>query len=767
MKKYLIIFIAIIILLIPAIWFGGRWILLFSTADYEGEIKLAGVRDSIEITFDERGIPQVWASNDADLYFAFGWLHASERLFQMELVRRFAAGELSEIFGQVAYPVDFGQRRMGFARKAKEDFASLEPDVRALLQSYCDGINAWIDYKSILPPEFVLLRLSPREWEPLDCLTIALYQTWYAHSLMDKDYQYYQLIENFGQEIQRLLIETKNWSPPTVHNSFAESYVGFHLNPPQMTLASNSWAISPEKSASGSAIHASDPHLMINQIPGFWYIVGLHSEQGFDALGVTVPGLPFVAMGHTGRIAYGFTVASVDLVDYYVQPRHSEDSLQVLAAAGYERMGAVQEEIRVKDFEQPRVETFYYTSNGVVVESDPDQVVTLRWAGFDFNAADILNHGMKLPTVDNFQDFRRTVTNLGALDVNWTYSDIDGNIGYQLGSPVPRRDYENTFDRLDAADVANQWRGYYPLNQTPHLQNPVEGWLASCNNQIVSERWFYELPGFYDPYRIVRISELLGRNMRFTRSQMAKMQLDWVSVAARRWKSLMRDGALELEMNDLTERIDLWDGVMFKHGRLPALFALWWEFLAHPIFYDDLRDNWRLGQIIQEEVLTNNLQTIIDNLDTPGVQETAVDVSAIALDSALSHLDDRVYEDICQLYITHPLSQVKWLDHWLNLNRGPFGMGGDFASLNANLTLYEQAERRFNTLVGPSMRFVLNWAEIDSFSIILNLGQSGNPFSPHYDDFFDLWRNGEEWIVPFTREKVYKNRKSLLRLVPK
>ncbi|NIS46030.1 MAG: hypothetical protein GWN00_13020, partial [Aliifodinibius sp.] len=224
---------------------------------------------------------------------------------------------------------------------------------------------------------------------------------------------------------------------------------------------------------------------------------------------------------------------------------------------------------------------------------------------------------------------RRIITNLGALDVNWTYSDTNGNIGYQLGAPVPQRDYTNTFTRLEAENPANHWKGYYPLDRTPHMVNPQEGWLASCNNQIVSEEWPYEIAGFYDPYRIVRIDELLKQDAKFTRYEMLRMQLDWVSISARRWKSLMRDGAEKLDMPNLADTIVRWDGVMFKHGKLPGLFALWWEFLAHPIFDDDLEDNWRLGQIIQEEVLTNNVETIIDNLNTPEAQETLKDISKI------------------------------------------------------------------------------------------------------------------------------------------
>lgn len=765
LRKFLIVFISGVLLLIPALWFGGRWLLSFSTAKYEGEIKLPGVANPIEITFDQKGIPQIWAKNNYDLYYALGWVHASERLFQMELIRRFAAGELSEIFGAVAYPIDLFQRKIGFMRKAKRDYADLDLQTLSLLQSYCAGINARIKYKRILPPEFVIMRLSPREWKPVDCLSIALYQTWYSNSLMNDNLQYQQLIEDLGTDIEPLLTQSKSWSPTIVYQGQANTALPFSA--PVMTFASNSWTISPDRSVSGKAIHACDPHLIVNQIPCFWYAVGLHSQEGINTLGVTVPGLPLVAMGHTDRIAFGFNVAAVDLVDYYVEKRNPVDSMQVLTPEGYRKIEVVTEEIAVKDFDDPKIETVYLTPNGVVVENDSDRVVSLKWAGFDFSAADILHAAFQLPLVDNFEDFRKVVTNFGALDVNWSYSDSEGNIGYQLGSPLPIRDYPQTFSRLEGENPLNQWKGYRPLEETPHEMNPDKGWLASCNNQIVPDDYPYKIRGFYDPYRIVRISELLDQDMKFSKSEILKMQLDWVSVAARRWKGLMQQGAEKLRLTGLAQTIETWNGVMFKHGKIPAIFALWWEFLAHPLFYDDLGENWRRGQVIQEEVMSSNFTRLIDNVNTVGVEETLTDISATALDSALHHLHNRVYAEVAHLNIAHPLSQVRLLDYWLSLNRGPFEMGGDFSCLNANWTVFEPEHNRFSTLVGPSMRFVLDWAEVDSFSMIINLGQSGNPFSPHYDDFLDTWLNGQIWIVPFSKEKVYEAKKSLLRILPR
>ena len=190
MKKIIIRITAAIIFLLIVLWFGGKFVLSFSTADYDGTIKLNSIKAPVEISFDDKGIPQVWAESNNDLFFTLGWLHASERLFQMELVRRYSKGELSELFGEIAFELDYRQRKIGFYRRSQSDFSDLSAETLETLQAYCRGINERIDYKSILPPEFVILCLTPEKWKPEDCLTIMYYQSWFAHELMDRDPYY-------------------------------------------------------------------------------------------------------------------------------------------------------------------------------------------------------------------------------------------------------------------------------------------------------------------------------------------------------------------------------------------------------------------------------------------------------------------------------------------------------------------------------------------------------------------------------------------------
>jgi penicillin amidase len=714
-----------LLLLAALVWFGVPLYLKRSVATYDGTLT-AGVAAPVEITFDAKGIPQVWAKTDADAFFAIGWLHGSERLFQMELVRRLARGELSEVFGEAAYETDVLQRKIGFARQA--DASKLTPGARLATQRYVDGVNAAIAGAKVLAPELVLLRLKPRPWTLEDCLAISNYQTWFSHQLMDQDERYQRMIEKIGLPAQALSRAGHPWSPPTVPSPVGDM---------RITTASNSWVVAPSRSASKAALHAADPHLSIDQVPGLWYLAGLHSEEGLDIVGVTYGGAPFVVMGHNADIAFSFTVASVDLIDYY----HDAP-----------RGPAIREEIRVKGEDAPRVLEVRQGARGVMI----DGKTSLRWAGFDFEPAALTDSALRLQKARTFEEFRRAVTGFGALDANWIYSDRAGNIGYQLGAPVPVRDYD-AYARQNAADARTAWRGY--VQETPHALNPAQGFLASCNNQPVSGN---VIPGFYDPYRIARATPLLGGLKPAAPQDMERMQLDLVSGIAARWKSLAEQGARAAGLGAEAQMLAAWDGRMAADSRAAALFAAWWRRLARPIFEDDLGKEWDDGRVLLDEALATRTP-LLDDQRTPNV-ETAIDMSARAMREAREIANGRTWGEACTLLIRHPLARVQVLDTWLRLNRGPFAGSGDPGSLNANFFSYHEESKSFRTHVGPSMRFVLDWADVDAFSIYGALGQSGNPFSPHYDDFLELARKGGRWNVPFTREKVYAAKTSMVTL---
>ncbi len=766
MLKFFAILLCLFFFMLVIVWFAGPWLLSFSVADSSGSISVPSLERPIEITFDAKGIPQIWAETDEDAMFALGWLHASERLFQMELIRRMAVGELAELFGEFAYDMDVFQRRLGIKRMAQQGVRKLTPETRELLEQYSQGINAWIAHKRILPPEFILINTTPEPWTPLDSLAIMLYQTWYVTEGMDANKDFHVLITRFGENLSQTLHTPLPWTHSIVEHpprslSFRRSRFPF-----RMTTASNSWVVSPRKSTTGAALHASDPHIEIWQVPVLWYIVGLHSREGLQFVGITAPGLPFGAMGHNGTIAYGFTLAGVDLVDYYRYQRHPDDTLKILTEHGYTPLTKRQEQIIVSGEEVQRTVEVYETDRGVVMEQTPEEVIVLKWAAFDFDIGESFSSAFSIMSAQDFPEFQEAVSGVGAFNVNWTYSDIHGNIGYQLGTSVPKRQYVNTFQYQDGADPATAWKGYYQPDELPSVLNPAKGWLASCNNTIVPEDWPYPLPQVYDPFRILRITDLFTEKETYSPHDMREMQMDVVSGIALQWKSLFASAAEYLGQQELARRILAWNGEMRVDEPLAYVFFSWWNDLPRVLFEDNLGDEWRHGEAIPEFVLTYHMQDIIDDQRTADHIETLDEIAANTLKSVLPRAEGKTLRDVSQYTIEHPLSEFPVLDSWLDLNRGPFYLPGDGGTLRVNWLWRDEKSGQFYTTIGPSMRYVMDWADVDDFCIYLNMGQSGNPFSPHYDDFLEIWLNGGDWNVPFHKEKVYARKASLLRLIP-
>ncbi len=350
-RNIILSLVLIFILFLGIAVFWGYLSLKDSLPQRTGNIEIAGIRDSVEITFDEKGIPQVWAANEDDAYFAMGWLHASDRLFQMEMTRKVSQGRLAELFGKAVLSIDLHQRTIGHSRIAEKYLAKLDESSRALLQAYTRGVNTYVKNAESLPFEFLLMRRDFEEWSVKDCLTMLSFQTWFSDFLMSPDEFMSISTDKLGAEkIRSLDIPYPVWAPRVVPSSgqislsdyspagllAKEIFAGQDL-PFRMSNSSNSWVTAPHKSQSGSAMLASDPHLEIRSLPQFWYYLGLHvKNSGLNVLGISTPGIPLVVMGHNGKAAWAFTVSGIDVNEYYQEKINPEDSTQYLTPSGWE-----------------------------------------------------------------------------------------------------------------------------------------------------------------------------------------------------------------------------------------------------------------------------------------------------------------------------------------------------------------------------------------------------------------------------------------------
>ncbi len=753
----------------------------------KGSITLAGVQDSVMITYDRMGIPQVWSRYEADAWFALGWLHASDRLFQMEISRRAASGRLSEMFGEETMEIDRLQRIYGHSKMADAAIRDLDMDTRIRLQAYCNGVNAWVDWINAFPFEYYFLNIDFESWTVKDCLAILSFQTWYTNELQDNGSFYQTIADRLGKAAaEQLSPGYPDWIPNTVppgqsdqpaaqKETIAGNLMKYGLNGFVMTSASNCWTVSPKRSASGSAMLASDPHLELFRLPQFWYIIGLHAEENaLNVLGITSPGLPFLAFGHNSKASWAFTAGGVKVTDVYAEKLNPENSYQYQTPAGWNTFDRRTELVFCNGRDKPDSVLILSSRHGPVIEfrDSMNTAYTLRWAGFDGDLASAAKMGFELAQVNDFQIFRQTITGFGALNANWIYADIMGNIGYQLGTPVPVRNWKYTGLHLPGWTDEFEWNGYHPLDETPHAFNPSQGWLASCNNRPDSANLKYELPGNYAADRILRLHDLLNSQEKFSVADFYRIQQDNRSAFLMLWRQDLADVLRLAGKEDMARQISEWDGDMGIESREAALLELWLYHLKYLIFADELPElKEKLGrrEQLRDRVLYNTYHEPyplwFDDITTDDVFETREQIAQLALEKALDETDGKEWGSFQTLTIAHPFAVIPIIGNLLDLERGPFQRGGSSGTLNATFSVPAD-DVKFNALAGPSWRFVIDFNDVDAVSMVVPAGQSGHPLDEHFFDFYDKWDQGKMWNVPFSRQKVFARSYSVLNFVP-
>ena len=762
----------------------------------EGILKLNNVDAQIRIIFDKKGIPQIYAENEKDVWFAVGWLHASDRLFQMETVRRVADGRLSEWFGELTLKYDRQQRLINHRKIVTGWFDLLEEKHAAFLQSYVNGINSWAEHTAALPFEFYLLGSEFKPWEVDDVLMLFSFQTWFSNILQYNDPFHLLLEKKLGKEAaDEMIVPYPQEAPKTAVKSsreervsvspgqilegwpafFIKSIFSAGSDPFSLTRASNAWTISPRKSLSGSAILANDPHLDLSRLPQFWYVLGIHTLDGtLDAAGISTPGIPAIVMGYNRQTAWAFTAGGIDITDEYIEKINPENPGQYLYKDRFINFEERYEYVHIRgrsEVDTLRVKT---TKHGPVIEESEDgnEVYAMHWAGLDFHPARAVASGFELLKMSDFQSFRKLVTNFAALDANWIYADKEGNIGYQLGTPLPVRLYRDTYSRLPGWEEQYNWKGYHPLDETPYAYNPPQGWLASCNNKPAAAIGHDPLPGNFADGRIRRISDLLSVNQTFSIKNMMQFQMDDQSLILPAWNNeIVR--LLDLLGEQIwIERIRNWMGTTGVDSKAAALVGTWLAYLNIYIFEDEFPDqisNFLNPTINRERNLLHFYFTaddsLFDDIRTTERQESKEDIALKAMKEAINIVGDKNWGAMQSLTMAHPMARIPILSSLLGLEKGPFARAGTRSSLN-NSTGFWQEEEYFLSRGGPSWRFIYDFNEMNQAWIIIPAGQSGHPSSPHFFDFYEMWEKGEYWTLTLNKMQIEEMALSRLILQP-
>jgi penicillin amidase len=748
---------------------GGALYLLSSLPQEDGRIAVAGPHSAVTIARDVDGVTLISAENDEDAAFGLGFAHAQDRLFQMELQRRYGAGRLAEIIGQPALSTDRQMRVLGLYRAAEASLPYLSPPVRRALDAYAAGVNAFLTTRhGALPPEFLLLRFKPEPWRPADTLVWG--------KLMNLD-----LAGNYRGELLRarlarsvsaddlvfLYPEYPKGAPTTLaelaplyrqlplDRMYADlpSLVGLHF-------ASNNWVVDGAHSTSGKPLLANDPHLRFGA-PGFWYLARLKTQER-EIAGGTAPGAPFVVIGHNDRIAWGFTTTGSDVEDLFIEKLDPADPGRYLTPNGSAAFATRQETIAVRGA-GPEAVTVRATRHGPVLSdalprgtAEDGTVLALQttFLQADDRTAEAL---WKLNRAENWTGFRDALVDFSAPQQNIVYADIDGTIGFIAPARIPIRRSGNGWVPVPGWTGEYDWVGTVPFAELPQAVNPASGHFASANNKIVPDRYPHFLSRDWDlPNRAQRIEELLAATPIQSAETSTAMQADTLSIMARRLVPLMtRIAPADAEARAAVEHLRLWDFRMNADKVEPLLFTAWLRAFARAVLFarlgDAAADYWDLRPQVMEAILTERPDWCADPTQ-PKTKSCETRLSA-TLDTALGELRRDYGSDMSawkwgRAHIArfpNPIfDRIDKLSDWL---RVAIPASGSYDTLDRGATTVRDDNRPYEQTFGAGLRIITDLADPKAARMIAVPGQSGNPMSRHFADLLARWHDFG-WVVP-------------------
>jgi len=769
-------------------------------------IQIKGIKDRVTIRRDERGIPYVEAQNDEDLYFGHGYAAAQDRLWQMDLFRRTARGELAEVLGagpnNSALEQDKLHRTYGFAQVAEAEFANSSPRARAVLEAYARGVNAYaasLDPKA-MPPEFQILQYSFRPWTPSDSLVVvkiffeALSDTWrldlmrQALSVLPAEKRAELLPEIspidvlvVGKDTQSRAktaqVKPEPLSPTTLANlahnqsiaAAALERIGFHTD---ALAASNNWVVSGKRTVSGKPLLANDPHLRPTA-PSIWHMVHL-SAPGVRVAGIGTAGIPGVVIGHNERIAWGFTNVGPDVQDLYVEKFNPDNPKQYQTPSGWQDVVVRREEIKVRkgigsSEYDPVIHEVTVTRHGPIIFEGDGKRYALRWTALE-PAKNNSQSTQALNRVRNWKEFNEALESFTAPTQNIVYADVDGHIGYHAAGVVPIRKSGDGSVPYDGSTDAGEWTSYIPVSKLPTLYDPPSGIIVTANQRIAGTDYAYFLThSWAQPYRARRIFDLLNEKPKLSSDDFRRIQGDAYSIAGvsftREAVKLLRPKLTPADekLRATLDAFEKWDGRVNAESTVAPVAA------QMRIAFRSKVLTAALGPELIRNYQWNNFDTTLDRVlkDQPAAwlpKEYAsyADLMRASYDEAIGNLTKNLGAD-----------ETKWTWGEMAKARFPHPLGGA-PLIGAQFTIPPFPQNGTGGLLGAtpnvgsavSMRFIADPGDWDKTQQGIALGQSGSPKSPHWSDQLADWRAVTPREFPFTQAAVVKATKQTLVLEP-
>lgn len=786
-----------------------------------GRLKLQGLRDRVEIIRDQWGVPHIYAHNDEDVFFAQGFVHAQDRLWQMELNRRLPSGRLSEIVGEVAFGTDQLMRIVGLHRAAKNDWMHASEETVLALNAYTRGVNAFLDmHQNKLPLEFTLLRYKPEPWRPLDSLLWSKMMAWGQGLNWDAELLRAAILDKLGPERTAKLLgsDIADTNPIILNHTPIPGFdclvselhhAKIFLNISAPVGMSNNWVVDGTKSVTGKPLLANDPHLPL-QMPSLWYEAHLITPE-WQAAGVSLPGVPLIVLGHNAEIAWGATNAFVDAQDLYIEEFDANDPTRYRVKDGWEKANVVREEIRVKGETQPRILDVTLTRHGPLMNAWSPLMLhpnapnlALKWVGYD--ASRTIHAGLKLMRAKNWEETLNALRDWTEPALSFVYADRAGNIGYHLAGNTPIRKNGKGATPVPGWSDEYEWTGIVPFDELPHSYNCAEHLYATANNCVVGAEYPHHLSlDTMNGFRAKRIIALLTEKEKLSADDYARIQTDVHCIPAETFQHLTRAFYDKIVMHDALrgrgasarealEILNAWDcnltadsvaGALYEvtlHFAMERLYTPWlgdltanfigvgFHPLLHPVSGAYIDRAYLIAlRILQNEehewLVANDATT----RDAEGNQFTSVDILAHALHDALQFLEMNVAFDmqkwqwgrLHRATFDHALGAVKPLDKIFS--RGPFSYGGDTSTV-WQAGFVPQMPIPDNAVFTASWRQIMDVSDWDASRGIHPTGQSGHPASRHYDDMMQMWLKGEQHPLLWSREKILQHQEGRLIL---
>lgn len=771
-----------------------------------GTLKVPGLRAPVTVVRDRWGVPHIYASNLHDLLFAQGYVHAQDRFWQMEFWRRLGSGRLSEILGKSALPTDRFVRTIGWHRVAAQEWAQADPETRAALEAYAEGVNAYISaHKGRLGLEFTLLglmgrKVEPEPWEPVHTITWGKVMAWDLGGNMSAELVRAGIIARLGTGAVADLMPPHPPDRPVIvpHpltqatlQSVPEAVFTAHFLGEGTDLGSNNWVVAGSRTETGMPLLANDPHLGI-QMPSIWYEVGLHCEpKGPDCplnvVGVSFPGCPGVIIGHNDRIAWGVTNVNPDVQDLFIEKINPENPNQYEYKGRWEDMEIIREEIRVAGEEEPVVVFARITRHGPIIndivggeEKDWSygwQPLALSWTALQ--PGTLMRSILLLDKAQNWEEFREALSYWDVPSQNFIYADVEGNIGYQMPGRVPIRAKGDGSVPVPGWTGEYDWVGTIPFDELPRAFNPPEGYIVTANNAVVGPDYPYLLTVDWSDrtaLRAQRIVELIEELTPISVDDMKAIQGDNLSVWTREVMPYVLAALADYPDPRPAELLRAWDMQATRDSAAAALFESFRLHLAERTFRDDLGDSLlRQAKMYVlfalEDLMADPRSPWFDDRRTPQV-ETRDEIIRRAMDDAVKELTERLgpkmekwrWGDLhTATFKNQALGQsgISWVERIFN--RGPVAADGTAGTVN-NTAYNLNAPYAVRSV--PSYRQIVDVGDWSRSLSMHTTGQSGHPFHRHYDDMIDPWRNIGYHPMLWERRAIEAQAEGILRLEP-